>query len=329
MNEDIALEPKIISLKTVEDILVSLLQGTLSKGTRQTYFDCLKHFADYLISGNTYKNKELQVSQLHLQQIIRQFLSFNKKEAIAYCLQYQSALLEADYSPNTINIKIAAVKSLVKHAYKLEQCNFTLDNIDKIPVKTYRDTTGVGIDAIKKLTDSIDVSTAIGARNYAIFRLLWDNGLRRGEISGLTIGDYDSHKSCLLIKGKGQTQKEKIFLSESTTRAIQHWLSFRNSEVKADPLFIALDYCHYGKKLSAISIYNIVRNRAREVGIEKDLSPHQIRHSSITALLDQSNGNVRLAQRFSRHQKLDVLLVYDDNRENLQHSATNILADLI
>ncbi len=329
MNEDISLEPKIISLKAVEDILVSLLQGTLSKGTRQTYFDCLKHFADYLISGTTYKNKDLQISPLHLQQIIRQFLALNKKEAIAYCLQYQSTLLEADYSPNTINIKMAAIKSLVKHAYKLEQCSFTLDNIEKIPVKNYRDTTGVCIDAIKKITDSIDVSTAIGARNYAIFRLLWDNGLRRGEVSNLAIGDYDYNKSSLLIKSKGQSQKEKIFLSESTIKAIQHWLSFRNSDVKTDSLFIALDSCHRGKKLSPISIYNIVRKTAKEVGIEKNLSPHQIRHSSITALLDQSNGNVRLAQRFSRHQKLDVLLVYDDNRENLQQSATNLLADLI
>ncbi len=329
MNEDILVEPKIISLNAVEDILASLLQSKLSRGTRQTYSDCLKHFADYLISGTTYKNKKLQISDLHLQQIIRQFLALNKKEAIAYCLQYQSALLEADYSPNTINIKIAAVKSLVKHAYKLEQCNFTLDTIEKIAVKNYRDTTGVGIDAIKELTNSIDVSTAIGARNYAILRLLWDNALRRGEVTNITIGDYDASKSYLLIKGKGQTQKEKIFLSEATTKAIEHWLSFRQSNVKTEPLFIALDNCYYGKKLSAISIYNIVRNTAKEVGIEKSLSPHQIRHSSITALLDQSNGNVRLAQRFSRHQKLDVLLVYDDNRENLQHSATNILADLI
>ena len=61
----------------------------------------------------------------------------------------------------------------------------------------------------------------------------------------------------------------------------------------------------------------------------KPLSPHKIRHSAITAVLDASNGNVRLAQRFSRHKSLEVLIKYDDNRQQLQKEAISLIAGLV
>ena len=77
------------------------------------------------------------------------------------------------------------------------------------------------------------------------------------------------------------------------------------------------------------SIYEIVRQCAEAAGITKRISPHRIRHSAITALLDANNGNTRQAQSFSRHSSADILRKYDDNRQRLQGQATDLLGDLL
>ncbi|NEU77343.1 integrase, partial [Hassallia byssoidea VB512170] len=59
------------------------------------------------------------------------------------------------------------------------------------------------------------------------------------------------------------------------------------------------------------------------------MSPHRIRHSGITTLLEATSGDVRKAQKVSRHVKLDVLYQYDDNRKKGQEVLTNLLADMI
>jgi integrase/recombinase XerC len=59
------------------------------------------------------------------------------------------------------------------------------------------------------------------------------------------------------------------------------------------------------------------------------MSPHRIRHSAITAALDATNGDVRKVQRFSRHKKLDTLMIYDDNRSNMQGEISDLLGNIL
>ena len=64
-------------------------------------------------------------------------------------------------------------------------------------------------------------------------------------------------------------------------------------------------------------------------GIDKVMSPHRIRHSSITEALNLTNGDVRKVQKLSRHSNLNTLMIYDDNRQNLQGEVTGMLDDLV
>jgi integrase/recombinase XerC len=95
------------------------------------------------------------------------------------------------------------------------------------------------------------------------------------------------------------------------------------------PLFVAIAYNGNGKRLSGESIRQLVSGLCKKVGITKQMSPHRIRHSSITTVLDKNNGNYRATQRFSRHAKPDTVMKYDDNRSKLQKAMTDILADLV
>jgi integrase/recombinase XerC len=68
---------------------------------------------------------------------------------------------------------------------------------------------------------------------------------------------------------------------------------------------------------------------AKAAGINKKLSPHRIRHSGITAALDATGGDVRKVQKLSRHANLNTLMIYDDNRLNVQGEISDLLADMV
>ena len=71
----------------------------------------------------------------------------------------------------------------------------------------------------------------------------------------------------------------------------------------------------------------VARKIAKEAGISKVISPHRVRHSSITATLDATGGNVQAVQQLSRHAKPETLMRYDDNRKDLQGEVMGLLGD--
>lgn len=309
----------------IDDVYNGLLASKHKQITRNTYRLALKHFANFLTTGTVSKGKKIDLVESQVKLILLEYLTFDAKTANAYLGAYQNAMIEAGLTPNTINVKLASVKALVKYAFDYEQCNFLLDKVRSLSPEIYRDTKGTSPENINLILTSIDQLSVSGKRDYAILRLLWDNGLRRGEVSSLNIEDFNEADSTLKIKGKGKLSKEAIYLSPKTCEAIKQWLAVRYNPNPSQPLFIALDRAFNGHRLSTKSIYCLTKKHSEGV---KELSPHKIRHSAITAVLDATNGNVRLAQKFSRHKNLDVLSRYDDNRIELQKEAVNLLANL-
>ncbi len=124
----------------------------------------------------------------------------------------------------------------------------------------------------------------------------------------------------------------------ATVRSISEWLTARErenlrraeEEITADaPLFIAIDNANYGKRLNGNGIYTIVDRLCKKAGIKKKMSPHRVRHSSITAALDATDGNLRKVQKFSRHVDIKTVMTYDDNRINYQEEISRLLDNLI
>ena len=186
------------------------------------------------------------------------------------------------------------------------------------------------MQGLSHLVLTCDRSTIKGIRDYAILRLLWDNALRRAEVFSCDIKDLDLESKTLWILGKGRgTQKVVVTLSSQTVKALHEWLLARRETNINAPLFIALDRAYKGHRLTGTAVYDVVSNSAKKAGISKQLSPHRIRHSSVTAALEATGGDVRTVQKLSRHKKLDTLMIYDDNRQNAQGNVTNVLADLV
>jgi integrase/recombinase XerC len=196
-------------------------------------------------------------------------------------------------------------------------------------IKSYRDTSGVGIEQMQKAINIPNLKTLKGKRDYTILLLLWENGLRRSEVINTNLNDFNKEEKTLNILGKGKgSQKEIVYLSDKTTKAIDDYINLRNSY--QTPLFLNVDRAIKGNgRLTSQAIYYIVRDIFKKAGITKPMSPHRIRHSAITAALDITGGNVRSVQRFSRHAKLETLQIYDDNRKKFQAEVTSLLSEAI
>ena len=146
-----------------------------------------------------------------------------------------------------------------------------------------------------------------------------------GKIGGEDVYILDGSRIAILGKGRG-TQKEWIELSAKAITALTEWIDVRGSQPGA--LFVSLDNRTAGHRLTGKSLERLVSGYAKDAGIERKVTPHRLRHTSITAALEELNGDTRAAQTFSRHAKIETLMIYDDHRKNYQGKATNALAAL-
>jgi integrase/recombinase XerC len=259
---------------------------------------------------------------LSISDALKSFLLLSQFDALHRVLTYRKLLIDLKLSSATINQRLSALKSFVDYARKRGLCSFTLIDVKGLRSQKYRDTRGRTVDEYRSVLAEIDREILLGKRDYAICRLLWDNALRRGEIVSLDRSSFIPQECKLMILGKGTLELQSIDLNPAVVTAINDYLL-----AKIDSVNPALFVSNNGNRLDGKDIARIVKKYAEPVGI--DLSPHRVRHSAITAYLDVSEGNVRAAQSLSRHQNLSTLMIYDDNRHQLQGKASKDLGDLL
>ena len=288
-------------------------------------------------SVNTQKAYEIDLRDffgfygMELNQVsVQQFLVLERSKAVQLVLKFRRYLMtQRKLKPASMNRKINAIKALAKYAYDVGVCQWKLD-VDALKqgkVEVYRDTRGVPPEDIQKILSYPDRSTMLGKRDYAMLQLLWGNGLRRAEVINLNIDDVDLGDRSLWVKGKGNSDTLQIKMNNSTVEAVDEWLICRLSYYSSgdDSLFISLSNINRGKRLCAQTLYNLVNEISKAVNITKKMSPHRVRHSAITTVLERNQGNIRKAQSFSRHADPKTLIIYDDNLNAAQSEMSELL----
>jgi len=297
------------------DLLNMLLADKRSENTKRAYRRDLTDFF------NKAFNQDAD------QATVARFLSLTREQMTFAVLDYKADLLEKGLTESTVNRRITAIKSLVNFAYRTGQLAFKLD-IPGEKVKAYRDTRGTDAAGIKRLLLQPDRSTVKGLRDYAILSLLWANGLRRSEIVKLDVKDFRPETDQVFILGKGRgSQKEPATITGQTKAAIIEYLETRGEAGPGEPLFTNCDRAGKGSgRLTGEALYYMLQAYSKKAGFEKPLTPHKVRHSSITAALDTTGGDIRKVRHFSRHAKLETVAIYDDNRADVQGDISQLLA---
>jgi integrase/recombinase XerC len=213
---------------------------------------------------------------------------------------------------------------LVKVARTLGLVTWGLE-VENVRSQSYRDTRGPGLQGYRLLLDQAEKESGPKrARDVALLHLLFDLGLRRGEVVSLDMVDIDLTAGTLSILGKGRTQREALTLPNETRAALSRWIEEARGTMPG-PVFTNFDTSKKGdSRLSGSGIYAIIQNLGKLAGIK--VTPHKIRHSSITQALNVSGGNVRAVVKFSRHKDVNTVMIYDDNRLDVAGNIARMVA---
>lgn len=164
------------------------------------------------------------------------------------------------------------------------------------------------LEEIDAMLAAIDLSTTEGVRNRAIIEVLYSCGLRVSELVNLEISKIYAEERFLLVHGKGN--KERIVpMGQSAIDAISEYLPERsNLDIKPGEDHI-LFLNRRGKRLTRVMIFYIVRQLAELAGVKKVISPHTLRHSFATHLLE-GGANLRAIQQMLGHESIATTEVY-------------------
>lgn len=146
-------------------------------------------------------------------------------------------------------------------------------------------------------------------RLRALVALLLYQGLRQIEIVRLDVADVDLASGRLYVLGKGQDDREPIYLHPQTVKALKTYL--KASKVKHGALLTSLWGQTKGKRLSTRGLRAIVKDLFAEVGIDKTV--HGTRHYFTTTLVKSYKSDLLRVAKYTRHRSTDMLMVYNDS----------------
>ncbi len=184
------------------------------------------------------------------------------------------------------------------------------------------------VDEIDRMVACIDTSTPLGIRNRAIIEVLYGCGLRVSELTGLRLSALFAQEEYVVVDGKGGKQR-----MVPVSRVALDWVATYLADVRplvkeqrgcSDVLFLN----RRGGRLSRVMVFYIVKDLVAQAGINKTVSPHTLRHSFATHLLE-GGANLRAIQQMLGHESITTTEIYVHidrsrlRREILNHHPRN------
>lgn len=166
----------------------------------------------------------------------------------------------------------------------------------------------LSVQEINDMEATFDLSRPDGLRNLAILETLYSCGLRVSELTDLRLSAVNFDKGYVQVFGKGQ--KERLVpMGEAAKARIKDYLEVRSELGQPDSKEDALFLNKFGGPMSRIMVFNIVKGAAKAAGITKVISPHTLRHSFATHLVD-GGANLRAVQEMLGHESIMTTEIY-------------------
>lgn len=189
--------------------------------------------------------------------------------------------LQSKYAAGSIELAMVAVRNFFKFLHRQGHEVLHPDFI-KFPRKKQRKMKMVTPADYEAIMDTFaDVSDEVHMRDNLILRMLWDTGVRVGELVALNVNGLDLRERSAVIETEKAGTIRQIFWTEDTNDLIVEYLRKRGDDAKSQPLFISYgrNVQDEAKRLSQRSIQYLVKERASIAGIDNNLTPHGFRHS--------------------------------------------------
>ncbi|WP_432799486.1 tyrosine recombinase XerC [Poriferisphaera sp. WC338] len=289
--------------------------------TARCYGADLRQFAEYItssrMSGEQGESAAPQTETPAETEGTQQSVEDRMQYADAMLIRgFLSHLDNFGYSPATTARKIATLRSFYKWELKRGMVESNPMMLIRTPKQTKRLPKAISVDQVEKLLAAPDNRDTLGARDRAILETLYSTGVRVSELVDLNRNDLDYASQTLHVRGKGK--KERIVpLGSHAMAAIRHYLTLlepdprfshlrQQSMVETDvPLFVNKN----GGRLSSRSVRRKLDKYLKECGLDSTISPHTLRHSFATHLLD-NGADLRSVQELLGHQSLSTTQIY-------------------
>lgn len=266
------------------------VERNASELTLKSYSEDFESFADYLAERAPGVTGAAQVTTA----ILRGYLTY---------------LHECQYARTTIARRLACLRSFFRYT--------TREGItESNPAQALR-TPRVGrklphflsTEQVAALLEAPPANEPMGLRDRAILETMYSAGLRVAELVGLNVGDWDREANILRVLGKGR--KERIAaVGRYAAKALGRWLEVRQPDESAAPdEQNALFLNRFGRRLTTRSIGRMLEKHLKVTGLDKLTTPHTLRHSFATHLLD-GGADLRAVQELLGHKSLTTTQIY-------------------
>ncbi len=266
----------------------------------------IKEYELYLRTEKKLGDKSIESYMFDLNNFITYFngdvLNLNKKDIEEYLHHLRSGL-----SARSVNRHISSIKGFYK--YLVEEGKINEDPSEETSVLKIEKSLPkyLTIDEVDKLLN-FETKTAFDYRNKAMMEVMYASGLRVSELVSLDYNSIDLENSLIRVKGKGK--KERIvpigdIAVKALTVYMEEYRPFLVKKGRYDELFLN----NHGKPISRQGFNFILENIKEATGIEKDLTPHVLRHSFATHLLE-GGADLRSIQEMLGHENISTTNVY-------------------
>ncbi|MBP7562781.1 MAG: tyrosine recombinase [Candidatus Cloacimonetes bacterium] len=221
---------------------------------------------------------------------------------------YMSDLYDLGLEASSMARKRSALKSFFD--FLLENEYPTQVDFDKIPsIKLNHHIPDVlSIDEMFQLLDNIDTESDLGVRNRAITELMYATGVRISEMLNLKTSDLMFNEELIRVIGKGNKQRI-IPINETAMEWVEFYQKSARLQLKKNEETNILFLNYNGHKMSRMGFWKVLQKLALQSGIMKTISPHTIRHSFATHLLE-SGANLRIVQELLGHSSIRTTQIY-------------------
>lgn len=280
-----------------------------------------KYVTDFLEYIEIEKGRSMNTAK-NYDHYLRSFCSFAKEKGIEapekiteeIVRQYHLSLNRANLGKKTQNYYLIALRSFLKYMAKRNITSLAPEKVD-LAKTDERQIVFLENEELESLISQPDLATIQGRRDKAILNLLFSTGLRVSELAGLKKTDVNLEKSEFSVKGKGGKVRV-VFMDHEAKESLRRYLDGRHD--KSEFLFISYGHSNTDNRLlitdnntpiTPRSIQRMIHKYALKAGITKDVTPHTMRHSFATDLL-QSGADLRAVQALLGHSSITTTQIY-------------------
>jgi integrase/recombinase XerC len=276
----------------------------------------IEELIDKFITYLNYEKGYSKNTSIAYQNDLSEFTSFISKQKIQDVTEvnyktlyhYISYLGESGLKASSVERKAASIKSFFHFLMKNALIQKNPAILISSPRKEKRLPRILEKKEVLGLIDSIPEQNALEFRNKTILMLLYASGLRISELTGLDLKNVDFKEGILRVRGKGN--KERIVpTGEKTRRMLVQYLSFRKELDSVKGIHEALFLTKSGKRIQDRMVRYILNRAIQELSLQKHVSPHTLRHTFATHLLE-NGANIRVIQEMLGHSSLSTTQIY-------------------